>query len=139
MRGVTLFAPTDEACQRWTRGDDDDDLHQRQVKMLINILFYDELSYDDNDNDNNADLQLADNDLTKTHRLLLYHILNYTLPSGSDTFSESDSYSSSDDEALGLASEFAFIAGSPNFSTLMPLPTLPTLPTLTRRNNKIDG
>jgi uncharacterized surface protein with fasciclin (FAS1) repeats len=91
MRGVTLFAPTDEAWQRWARGDgadEDDDRDQKQVKMLINNLFHDELSYDNNTIDDD-DSELADNVLTKTHQLLLYHILNYTLPFESDISSAS--------------------------------------------------
>jgi uncharacterized surface protein with fasciclin (FAS1) repeats len=93
MRGVTLFAPTDEAWQRWATGgdgaDEGDDRDQEQVKMFINNLFHDELSYDNNTIDDNDDSELADNVLTKTHQLLLYHILNYTLPFESDTSSAS--------------------------------------------------
>jgi len=72
MQGVTLFAPTDDAWQAWAnqRTAADERYHDAE-SLLSQIITSDPSSQSDD---------LADNILFETHQLLLYHMLNYTLP-----------------------------------------------------------
>jgi len=73
MQGVTLFAPTDDAWQEWAslRSSAGEQYDSDAESFLSQII----KSYPAS-----ASNDLADNILFETHQILLYHMLNYTLP-----------------------------------------------------------
>jgi solute carrier family 25 carnitine/acylcarnitine transporter 20/29 len=72
MQGITLFAPTDDAWQAWANQRTATDERHHDAEILLSQII---TSYPSSEPDD-----LADNILFETHQLLLYHMLNYTLP-----------------------------------------------------------
>jgi uncharacterized surface protein with fasciclin (FAS1) repeats len=75
MQGLTLFAPTDQAWENWAK--EKENHNSGTWAGLAQIIFGRPQTDSRTD-----DTRLADNTLFDTHQLLLYHMLNYTLPLG---------------------------------------------------------
>jgi hypothetical protein len=75
MQGVTLFAPTDDAWQTWANQRIPSGKPHNDAEFMLSQVILSHLKSEPTESTG-----LADNVLFETHQLLLYHMLNYTLP-----------------------------------------------------------